>query len=136
MLAILFLPRLPLLTEVERGQDQSLPPLYRSAEEHSRIMRRARTFASNHRPDRIDILHPDATIGPALGGTRLMIKKRAVVTGASSGIGRETAIQLAEAGWMVLAVARREARLQALADEFPKQIFPFAADICDAGVPE
>jgi len=65
-----------------------------------------------------------------------MIKKRAVVTGASSGIGRETAIQLAEAGWMVLAVARREARLQALADEFPKQIFPFAADICDAGVPE
>ena len=35
------------------------------------------------------------------------MNKRAIVTGASSGIGRETAIQLADEGWKVLAVARR-----------------------------
>lgn len=41
----------------------------------------------------------------------------AVVTGASSGIGRATAALLSSRGWRVLAVARREDRLRELADE-------------------
>lgn len=40
-----------------------------------------------------------------------------VVTGASSGIGRAVAQQAAARGWKVLAIARREALLQELADE-------------------
>jgi short-subunit dehydrogenase len=58
-----------------------------------------------------------------------MSKNRvAVVTGASSGIGAATAIALAGEGFQVIAVARREERLKALATQFPL-IQPLAADI-------
>ncbi|GAA1481381.1 SDR family NAD(P)-dependent oxidoreductase [Gordonia sinesedis] len=40
-----------------------------------------------------------------------------VVTGASAGIGREAAVQLAARGAHIIGVARREAQLQALTDE-------------------
>jgi short-subunit dehydrogenase len=53
-------------------------------------------------------------------------KQTALVTGASSGMGRETAIRLAEKGFQVIAAARRMDRLNELANQFqgitPKQV--------------
>ena len=53
-------------------------------------------------------------------------KQTALVTGASSGIGRETAIRLAAKGFEVIAAARRMGRLNELADQVegitPKQV--------------
>ena len=45
------------------------------------------------------------------------MSSRVIVTGASSGIGKAVAEQAAARGWEVLAVARREERLQQLAQE-------------------
>jgi short-subunit dehydrogenase len=53
-------------------------------------------------------------------------KQTALITGASSGIGRETAIKLAANGFQVIAAARRMDRLNELADQFraitPRQV--------------
>lgn len=56
--------------------------------------------------------------------------KNFVVTGASSGIGRQIAIELAEAGANVLAIARREKELQQLKMLY-QGIMPAALDVCD-----
>lgn len=55
---------------------------------------------------------------------------RALVTGASTGIGWETVKLLTQSGWQVLATARREERLAALAHETGCEAF--AADLSDA----
>jgi NAD(P)-dependent dehydrogenase (short-subunit alcohol dehydrogenase family) len=57
--------------------------------------------------------------------------KNALVTGAGRGIGRATALALARAGAQVVAVARTDADLQALAAEAPDRITPLAADVLD-----
>jgi len=62
-------------------------------------------------------------------------KGLAVVTGASSGIGRETARALASEGYRVLAAARRRDRLEALAQEFPG-IAPYPVDFADTAPTE
>lgn len=62
--------------------------------------------------------------------------KVAIVTGASSGIGRATAKQMAQEGAKVVAAARRMERLEALRDEvkeagFPGCILPVQTDVRD-----
>ncbi len=54
------------------------------------------------------------------------------VTGASSGIGREVAVQLVQAGWTVAISARRQSELEGLAAEHPGRMIVAAMDITDA----
>jgi len=58
-----------------------------------------------------------------------------VVTGASDGIGREFAIQLAKAGFNVLLAARNQAKLDAVVEDisaFPFNLFCFSFKLCCA----
>jgi short-subunit dehydrogenase len=55
-------------------------------------------------------------------------KETALVTGASSGIGRETALKLAKKGFAVIAAARRKERLVELADQV-EGITPVQVDL-------
>jgi len=58
--------------------------------------------------------------------------ERALVTGASSGIGREFALQLARQGYVVTGVARREHELRTLVAELPGEGHRFlVADLAD-----
>jgi len=55
-------------------------------------------------------------------------KETALVTGASSGIGRETALKLAQKGFAVIAAARRRERLAEMADQV-QGITPVQVDL-------
>ncbi|MCE9560401.1 MAG: SDR family NAD(P)-dependent oxidoreductase [Armatimonadetes bacterium] len=56
---------------------------------------------------------------------------RAIVVGASSGIGAELVRQLASSGTVVAALGRRMDRLEVLGLEFPELIHPFQHDVTD-----
>lgn len=56
---------------------------------------------------------------------------RFVVTGATSGMGRTVAIELASAGALVLAIGRNEERLHSIRSQFPDNIFTEQLDVCD-----
>lgn len=56
----------------------------------------------------------------------------AFVTGASSGIGRATALELLRRGYRIAVTARRKDALESLAATAPEKIFPFPADVTDA----
>lgn len=60
----------------------------------------------------------------------------AVVVGASSGIGRELALQLLEQGWRLGVCCRRLDRLRELADRYPGQVEAEALDVCQAEAPQ
>ena len=53
------------------------------------------------------------------------------VTGASAGIGRALALELADRGWRVFATARSAEKLEALAAERPDRIVPQPGDVAD-----
>ncbi len=57
--------------------------------------------------------------------------ERFVVTGASSGMGKQVALELAEAGAAVLGIGRNKQALQSLQETFPLNIETAAADVCD-----
>lgn len=57
---------------------------------------------------------------------------KAVISGASSGIGLALARHYLEHGAIVAAIARRGDLLQALTDEFPGQVYCYTLDVCDA----
>lgn len=64
----------------------------------------------------------------------MLENKVAVVTGASSGMGRAIALKFAKEGCKVLAVARRLERLEEVAkesSEYPGKIIPFVGDMFD-----
>ena len=61
------------------------------------------------------------------------VSRRAIVTGASSGVGRAVAVRLAKAGWQVAGVGRRMAELEQTASLVPAgQIRPESCDVADA----
>src|SRR5512141_2887969 len=55
--------------------------------------------------------------------------KHAIVVGASSGIGAELVMQLADQGCRGAAVARRGDRLDAIAAKYPELVVPFVHDV-------
>lgn len=55
-----------------------------------------------------------------------------VITGASSGLGLALARHYLQQGAVVAAISRRHELLQALAVEFPDQVYCYALDVCDA----
>ncbi|KAJ1307207.1 hypothetical protein OPQ81_001322 [Rhizoctonia solani] len=57
--------------------------------------------------------------------------KVAIVTGASSGIGKATSITLSKAGYRVVLVARREAELKLTAEECPSETLVAPGDVTD-----
>jgi NAD(P)-dependent dehydrogenase (short-subunit alcohol dehydrogenase family) len=56
-----------------------------------------------------------------------------LVTGASTGIGRATALRLDAAGWRVFAGVRREADAESLREAGGERLAPLTLDIADAG---
>lgn len=63
------------------------------------------------------------------------MQKSCVITGASSGLGRELALQYAAEGWRVLAIGRSEERLVQLSQQ-STLIHPLVLDVTDAAAME
>jgi NAD(P)-dependent dehydrogenase (short-subunit alcohol dehydrogenase family) len=68
------------------------------------------------------------------GANKTLAGKVAMVTGASSGIGRAAALELARRGAKLIVSARREAEIQALADEIRREGGEATAVVADINV--
>jgi len=73
------------------------------------------------------------TPSPASPSTAAPVAGRAIVVGASSGIGAELVKELAERGWRVAGLARRSAELEALAKEAGERVSVRTHDVHDTG---
>ncbi len=62
--------------------------------------------------------------------------ERYVITGATSGMGREVALELAVAGAKVLAIGRNAESLKKIQSELPDKVFPAQLDVCDSAALE
>jgi len=60
-----------------------------------------------------------------------MAQRTVVVTGASTGIGRATVVELVSAGYQVFATVRREADAESLRQQFPERVTPVIMDLLD-----
>ena len=60
-----------------------------------------------------------------------MSPRSVVVTGASTGIGRATVLELVSAGFQVFATVRREADAEGLRQQFPEVVTPLIMDLLD-----
>ena len=58
--------------------------------------------------------------------------KNFVIVGASSGIGRQTSLELVESGANILAIGRNLERLKSLKDTCPQKIFTVSLDVLKA----
>lgn len=61
-----------------------------------------------------------------------LVMKSVLITGASTGIGRATALRLDRAGWQVFAGVRKEEDAAALLEEAPEHLVPLMLDVTDA----
>jgi len=61
------------------------------------------------------------------------MKKPVLITGASSGIGKATAIAFAESGYLVAAAGRNAEALDILVQEYPESIHPIISDLNGSG---
>ena len=61
--------------------------------------------------------------------------KKAIVMGASSGMGYEVAKILLKDGWQIGVAARRVDKLSELAKEFPEQVLTEGIDVTDEDAP-
>lgn len=59
------------------------------------------------------------------------MQRAVVVTGASTGIGRATVVELVSAGFQVFATVRREADADSLRTQFPDAVTPLIMDVLD-----
>ena len=60
-----------------------------------------------------------------------MAQRAVVVTGASTGIGRATVVELVSAGYQVFATVRRETDADSLRQQFPEIVTPVIMDLLD-----